>query len=151
MSHDRFVELVAELCAVRDEPDVEGILAGGCLAVQDFEVLLNNFQGDEQAIYLSFNFGVLSAGRSLQVFRLMLEANLSVYAQDQAQLGLDADTGCVQLIVRIPMVDGVDGGWLSETLEHYVEHGRYWKDTIVSATDEMFQGLCAGQFQWIRA
>jgi len=91
------------------------------------------------------------AGRTLRVFRLMLEANLSVYAQDQAQLGLDADTGCAQLIVRIPMVDGVDGPWLCETLDHYLEHGRYWKDTIVGASDDMFQSLCAGHFQWIRA
>lgn len=151
MSHERFNGLVLDLCATLQHPDADAVLSTGSISMRDFDVLLSNFDGDERAIYLSFNFGVLMAGRTLRVFRLMLEANLSVYAQDQAQLGLDADSGCAQLIVRIPMVDGVDGPWLSEMLDHYIEHGRYWKDTIMGANDDMFQSLCAGQFQWIRA
>jgi hypothetical protein len=151
VSYERFQDLVLDLCAVLHHPDTDTVLSTGRVEVRGFEVLLNNFDGDPQAMYLSFNFGVVMAGRTLRVYRLMLESNLSVYAQDQAQLGLDADTGCAHLIVRVAMVDGVDGPWLAETLDHYFEHGRYWKDTIMGASDDMFHGLCSGDFRWIRA
>ena len=55
----------------------------------------------------------------------MLEANLLIYAQDQAQLGIDADTGSAVLILRLPFTDGLDGARLAALLEHYAEHSRY--------------------------
>ena len=151
MSYERFEALVVELCEVVGVPNSNQVLDRGYIEVRGFEVMLNNYETDPGALYLGFNFGVVMAGRTLRVFRLMLEANLTVYAQDQAQLGMDAETGCVQLIVRVPMSGGVDGNWLAETLEHYFEHGKYWKETIVTSSDEMFAGLCSGNYQWIRA
>jgi hypothetical protein len=102
-------------------------------------------------MYLNFHFGVVTAGRSLSVFRLLLESNLTVYAQDQAQVGINPDTGGIILIVRVPMTPDISGQWLAETLSHYAEHGRYWNDNILRAVDEAFDGLCSGDYLWLKA
>jgi hypothetical protein len=151
MSVERFESLVHELCRVIDLPDPKEVLRRGSLEVEGFEVQVRNFENDPEAMYLNFYFGILTAGRTLRVFRLLLEANLSIYAQDQAQVGLNPDTGGIVLIVRIPMGDTVDGPWLAETLTHYAEHGRYWRDNVAEASDEMFNGICSGDYCWIRA
>jgi len=151
MSYERFTELVTELCGVIELPDAEAVLARGVIEVEGFDVRLNNFDNDPEAMYLNFDYGIVTAGRTLRIFRLLLEANLTVYAQDQAQLGLDPETGGIILIVRVPMGDSIDGTWLAETMTHYTEHGRYWRDNISTSTDEMFNGICAGDYFWIRA
>lgn len=151
MSHERFEGLVRELCQTIDLPDADAVLARGTVEVDGFEAQLANFENDAGAMYLNFHYGIVSAGRTLRIFRLLLEANLSIYAQDQAQLGIDADTGGIVLIVRVPMTDSIDGPWLAETLSHYAEHGRYWQNNVLSSTDEMFAGICAGDYFWIRA
>jgi hypothetical protein len=151
VSYQRFEGLVRDLCQVLNLLDAEGVLRSGYLSIQGFEIVVANYDSDPEAMYLNFNFGVVLAGRSLRIFRLMLEANLTVYAQDQAQLGMDADSGSVHLIVRVPMTAGVDGPWLAETLQHYFSHGSYWRDTLLNSSDEMFYGVAAGHYQWIRA
>ncbi len=78
----------------------------------------------------------------------MLEANLLIYAQDQAQLGMD--TGCVVLIVRAPFADDLDGETLADMLSHYADHGRYWRQNIVKSSDERFEGIATGEFVWLR-
>jgi hypothetical protein len=150
VSVDRYCELVRGLCEVVGLPDADGAISRGAVEVDGFEVALGYFDSDPEAVYLNFNFGVVSSGRSLRVFRLMLEANLTIYAQDQAQLGLDTDSGSVLLIVRVPMVDSVDGTYLADTLNHYAEHGRYWRDNILLAEDEMFESLSSGDYTWLR-
>jgi Tir chaperone protein (CesT) family len=151
MSHERFSQLVTDLCGVVGLPDAASVLERAALEIEGFHVLLGHFENDAEAMYLNFDFGIVTAGRTLRVFRLLLEANLSVYAQDQAQVGLHGDTGGVLLIVRVPMTDDIDGAWLADTCNHYVEHGRYWRDSIITATDEMFEGVCAGEYLWLRA
>jgi hypothetical protein len=150
MSVDRYCNLIRELCELVGLPDAEGAIARGAVEVEGFEVALGYFDNDPEALYLNFNFGVVSSGRSLRVFRLMLEANLTIYAQDQAQLGVDTDSGAVLLIVRVPMAEGVDGTYLADTLNHYAEHGRYWRDNILLAEDEMFESLSSGDYTWLR-
>ncbi|PIM50865.1 molecular chaperone Tir [Roseateles chitinivorans] len=151
MSQERYQSLVRDLCQLIELPDAEAVLRRGTIEVEGFEVHLANFSNDPGAMYLNFHYGIVTAGRTLRVFRLLLEANLSVYAQDQAQLGLHADTGGIVLIVRVPLSDAIDAPWLAETLTHYAEHGRYWRDNIANATEEMFAGICAGDYFWIRA
>lgn len=151
MSFERYRHLVQDLCRVVGMPDPNAVLERGMLEVEGFEFHVANFENDPGALYLNIHYGIVTAGRTLRIFRLLLEANLSVYAQDQAQLGLNADTGGIVLIVRVPMGDSIDGEWLAETITHYVEHGRYWRDNIVNSTDEMFVGICAGDYFWIRA
>jgi len=151
MSVERYTELVTELCAEIGLPDAGAVLARAAIEVEGMEVLLGYFETDPQAMYLNFNFGIVTAGRTLRVFQLLLEANLTVYAQDQAQLGLNPDTGGVILIARVPFTDDIDGKWLADTLTHYGEHGRYWRDNIAAASDEMFAGLCSGEYLWLKA
>lgn len=151
MSGERFRELVIDLCRTINLPNPEAVLARGAIEIEGFEVQLVNFENDPGAMYLNFHYGIVTAGRTLRIFRLLLEANLSIYAQDQAQLGLNADTGGIVLIVRVPMTDTIDGAWLAETFTHYAEHGRYWRDNILSSTDELFMGICAGNYFWICA
>lgn len=151
MSSERYTQLVGQLCEAIGLPDVAAVLASRRIEVEGFDVLLDHLDADPDAMYLQFDYGTVTGGRTLRVFRLMLESNLLVYAQDQAQLGLHPDTGGAMLIVRVPMTEEIDGPWLVDTLVHYAEHGRYWRDNMQQSPDEMFEGLSAGQYQWLRA
>jgi Tir chaperone protein (CesT) family len=151
MSSERYGELIHELCMAVGLPDVDHVLRTRSIEVEGFDVRLEYFDNDLDAIYLNFHFGAVTAGRTLVVFRLMLEANLLIYAQDQAQLGLDTDTGGVVLVLRIPMTPDVNGNVLADLLAHYAEHGHYWRRNIIESTDEMFEGIAAGEFTWLRA
>lgn len=127
-----------------------------CALGRGFEVYLHlptpqpGDDAQQEALYLRIAYGLPPAGRTLTVFRLLLEANLSVYAQDQAQLGLN-DNGVIVLIVRVPLDDDVDGAWICDLLAHYAEHGRYWNNNIFVAHDEMFEGIATGNYLWLRA
>jgi hypothetical protein len=139
MSRENFEGLVASLCEAISLPDPQAVLERGWIEVEGFEVLLAHFENDPGAMYMNFHFdivtagrtlpnfhfGIVTAGRTLQVFRLMLQANLTVYAQDQAQVGINPDTSGIVLIVRVSMTYEVSGPWLAETLGHYAEHCRY--------------------------
>lgn len=151
MSSDLYAALVGELCAAVGLPDADHVLDTRSIEVEGFDVRLDHFETDEAALYVTFQYGAVTAGRALTVFRLMLEANLLIYAQDQAQLGMDSDTGGVVLIVRVPFADDLDGEALADMLSHYADHGRYWRQNIIEASDERFEGIAAGEFVWLRA
>ncbi len=150
MSKDRFRELVTELCLTVGIPHPQEILRRGQIDVDGYLVDLQFDPGDAEAIYLVYDFGTVSAGRSLQVFRLMLEANCSVYAADQAILGMDGDSGNVTLMVRCPFSEELDGMKLADTLGHYSEHGEYWRKQILAAPEEAYASLMNGRYDWIR-
>jgi Tir chaperone protein (CesT) family len=151
MSYERFTQLVTQLCEVIGLPDAAAVLERRVVEVEGFTVVLDHVENDPKAMYLQFDFGIATTGRTLRIFRLMLESNLLIYAQDQAQLGLDPDSGSVLLIMRVPFSKDLDGEWLSETLNHYAEHGRYWRTNMLEASDEEFDGLAQGNFAWIKA
>ncbi|KVL13719.1 CesT family type III secretion system chaperone [Burkholderia sp. MSMB1826] len=151
MSIERRDDLIREICSLRDIPDPEAMLEHGILEIDGFDIAIDHFEEDLDALYVTFQFGVVTAGRTLRVFRLLLEANLAVYAQDQAQLGLEVDTGGIVLIVRVALCDEITGQWMLELIEHYVEHGRYWRDNIFAARDDLFENLARGDYVWIRA
>ncbi|RDV00447.1 CesT family type III secretion system chaperone [Trinickia dinghuensis] len=151
MSLERRNQLIRELCDLRGLGDADGVIERGVVSIDDFDIAVDFYEEDSAAIYVNFQFGIVSGGRTLRVFRLLLEANLSVYAQDQAQLGIEAETGGVVLIVRGVLEANSDGKWLIEMIEHYVEHGRYWRENILLADDEMFRHLADGNYVWIRA
>jgi len=151
MSTEHFEALLLDLCNVVGIGDPDHVLNTRSMEVEGFDVQFEHFEEDLHAMYLNFHYGTVTAGRTLTVFRLMLEANLMIYAQDQAQLGLDAETGGAILIVRVIMGQDVTGEWLADLLAHYAEHGRYWRKNIFESTDEMFEGIASGQFFWIRA
>jgi hypothetical protein len=149
-SSARFAGLVTQLCDALDMPDVDSVLEARRLEIEGFSVVVDHVENDPDTLYLQLDYGVATAGRTLAVFRLMLESNLLVYAQDQAQLGLDPDTGSAQLIVRVPMSDEIDGAWLAETLVHYAEHGRYWRNHLLQAPDDMFEAISRGDYLWLK-
>ncbi|MFL9886190.1 CesT family type III secretion system chaperone [Paraburkholderia agricolaris] len=150
-SSERYVQLVRDLCNTVGLADAEHVLRTRAIEVEGFDVQLEHFENDLEAIYANFHYGAVTTGRTLTVFRLMLEANLLIYAQDQAQLGLDTDTGGIVLVLRVPMTYDVDGAVLADLLAHYAEHGRYWRQNIIESTDEMFEGVAAGDYVWLRA
>ncbi|KER67584.1 molecular chaperone Tir [Burkholderia cepacia] len=151
MSIELYAEVVRDVCGVVGLPDAEHVLRTRTIEVEGFEVQLDHFENDPQAMYVNFHYGTVTAGRTLVVFRLMLEANLVIYAQDQAQLGIDTDTGGIVLIVRLPLEHDVDGQVVADLLSHYAEHGRYWRSNIIESSDEMFEGIVAGDYFWLRA
>jgi hypothetical protein len=151
MSVERYSEIVREVCAVVDLPDADLVLQTRTIEVEGFEVRLEHFENDPGALYINFHYGTVTAGRTLVVFRLMLEANLLIYAQDQAQLGLDTDTGGIILIVRTELSPDLNGEVVADLLGHYAEHGRYWQRNIIESHDEMFEGIASGEYTWLRA
>ena len=146
-----FDALLRDLCTVVGLPDPEQMVQKRQLQVEGFDVLLDYLEDDPTAFYLYFQFGIVTAGRTLTIYRLMLEANLLIYAQDQAQFGMDSDTGGIVLLVRIGLTEDVTGDWLANLMVDYAEHGRYWQDQIVQSTDEMFEGISNGDYTWLRA
>jgi hypothetical protein len=151
MSSGRYTQLIKEFCAVVGLADAEQVLRTRSIEVEGFDVRLDYFERDLDAMYANFHFGTVPAGRALVVFRLMLEANLLIYAQDQAQLGLDTDTGGIVLVLRLPFEDEFTGETLADLLAHYASHGRYWRQNIIEANDEMFDGIASGEYVWLRA
>ncbi|CAJ0719585.1 hypothetical protein LMG6871_02993 [Ralstonia edaphis] len=151
MSIERRDALIRDMCLHLQIPDADAIIAAGRLTVEGFEVIIDAVEEDLDAFYLNFDYGIVTGGRTLRVFRLMLEANVTIYAQDHAQLGLDGDTGGIILIVRVAYDPDIDGEQLAELLGHYAEHGRYWRDNILRTTDDMFENLANGTYVWIRA
>ncbi|OMG69484.1 CesT family type III secretion system chaperone [Burkholderia ubonensis] len=150
MSQEHYEKVIAELCAIVDLPDVDQVLATRSIEVEGFDVRLEYFEDDPDAIYVNFHYGIVSAGRTLAVYRLLLEANLLIYAQDQAQLGIDADTGSIVLLMRLPLTPDVTGETLANLFAHYAEHGRYWRQNIIESGDEMFSGIASGEYFWLR-
>ena len=151
MSLERYIEVVREVCEVVDLPDPDYVLQTRTIEVEGFDVRMDHFENDPSAMYVNFHYGTVTAGRTLVVFRLMLEANLLIYAQDQAQLGMDADTGGIVLILRLPLTPDVSGDVVADLFTHYAEHGRYWRQNIIESNDEMFDGIASGEYFWMRA
>jgi hypothetical protein len=151
MSAERYAELVRALCETAKLGDPELAVESGCVEIDGHRLLLQYHENDGEAMYLCFDFGPVATARVHRVLRLMLEANMSLYAQDQAQFALDAETGAVLLSVRVPMTESIDGAWMAETCTHYTEHGKYWRDNLSNAGDDAFNGLCEGRYMWIRA
>ena len=151
MSAQTYAFLVESLCQTVGLPDVDHVLETRSIEVEGFDVRLDHFESDENALYLNFEYGAVTAGRTLHVFRLMLEANLLIYAKDQAQLGLDTETGGIVLIVRLEMTDDIDGETLADLMSHYAGHGHYWRQNIIESSDEMFNGIASGEFVCLRA
>jgi len=148
--NDRFVQLVHALCDAAGLEDAQTALAHEAIEVDGLSVQLHHTENDAQALYLHFDFGAVSTVRRLRAYQLMLESNLTLYAQDQAQLCLNAETGHALLTVRVHMGDEIDGAWLVSTCNHYSEHGKYWRDNISNALDDAFNGLCEGHYMWMR-
>jgi len=146
----RFAELVQGLCDAAGLEDAQTALAHEAVEIDGWMVRLIHSESDPDALYMYFDFGTVSTGRRIRCFQLMLEANLTLYAQDQAQLCLDADTGHALLTVRVHMSDELDGAWMMSTCNHYSEHGKYWRDNISNACDDAFNGLCEGHYMWMR-
>ena len=150
MGLELFEALLRELCTVVGLPDPEHMVQHRQLQVEGFDVLLDYLEDDPQAFYLYFQFGIVTPGRTLAIYRLMLEANLLIYAQDQAQFGMDSDTGGIVLLVRIGLSEEITGEWLANLMVDYAEHGRYWRDQIVQSTDAMYEGISTGDYTWLR-
>ncbi len=151
MSRERYVSLVEELCKELEIADTAAVLQRCAMEVAGYEVLLTHMSSDENAMYMNFNFGIVSGGRTLHAFHMMLQSNMTLYAQDQAQLGVHPETGSPLLIVRVPMTDEIDGPWLADTFNHYCEHGRYWRQNLHDAHDEENMVMPHTHFIWMRA
>ena len=151
MSREKYVALVRSMCEILGAPDPNLVLQRGALQLHGYELILAHYSNDEQAMYVNFNFGITSAGRTQRVFELMLQSNLSIYSQDQAQLGVNPDTGGLLLIVRVPMNDETDGAYLADTFNHYVDHGKYWCENTHKVVDEMYHPPAPTVCMWMRA
>jgi hypothetical protein len=145
------VDLLSDFCQCVGLPDASTVIELRMVQVKGMEVGFEVFDDDPDYFQIQFRFGSIAAGRALRVFRLMLEANLLVYAKDNAQFAMDPDTSDSVLLLRVPFAEQTTGQWLAETLSHYAAHVEYWKNNILSCEDEQFNGVASGEYQWLRA
>jgi Tir chaperone protein (CesT) family len=143
--------LLSDFCQCVGLADASTVIGRRMVQVKGMEVGFEALSDDPDHFQIQFRFGAMAAGRALRVFRLMLEANLLVYAKDNAHFALDPDTGESVLLLRAAFGGNTTGQWLADTLAHYAEHGLYWKKNILSCDDEQFNGVASGQYQWLRA
>lgn len=147
---DKLIALLQDFCDTVGLYPPE-ILRRRQVQVKGLEVVFTPGSAQDGHFYFSYQFGAIAAGRTLKVFRLMLEANVLVYAKDAAVMGMDPDTGGVVLSVRGTFGPDITGRWLADTLAHFADHAIYWKKNILDCVDEMFNGISSGQYQWMRA
>lgn len=148
MADNRLQELLQDFCDTVGLHPVE-ILRRRQVLVKGIDVVFAQPADDPDHFRVHFQFGAVAAGRSLKVFRLILEANVLVYAKEDAMMGMDPDTGGVVLMLRVAF--GVTGRWLADTLAHFAEHGLYWRNNILECPDPMLEGICSGFYVWIKA
>jgi len=63
MSYEQRDELVREICALRHIPSPEAVLQRGILEIDGFDVAIDYFEEDEAAVYATFHYGIVTAGR----------------------------------------------------------------------------------------
>lgn len=147
---ESLTHLLRDLCQCVGLPDPETVIARRMVQVRGMEVGFEVFDDAPDHFQIHFRFGAIAAGRALRVFSLMLEANLLVYAKDNAHFALDPDTAESLLLMRVAFSESTTGKWLADTLMHYAEHCKYWKNNILSCEDEQFNGVASGEYQWLR-
>ncbi|MBP7565025.1 MAG: molecular chaperone Tir [Burkholderiaceae bacterium] len=150
MPDTRLNDLLQDFCSEVGLHPPE-ILRRRKVLVKGIDVGFSELLEDPDHFYLAFQFGAIAAGRTLKAWRLMLEANVLVYAKDVAVMGMDPDTGGVVLTLRGAYGPQASGRWLADTLAHFAEHGVYWQNNILDCPDEMFNGISSGLYQWIKA
>jgi Tir chaperone protein (CesT) family len=150
MADDRLKTLLQDFCDTVGLYPVE-VLRRRQLVVKGIDVVFTELPEDEQHCYAAFQFGALAAGRSLKIFRLMLESNVLVYAKELAVMGMDTDSGGVVLTLRIAYGETTTGSWLADNLAYFAEHAIYWKKNIMDCADERFNGITSGTYTWIQA
>ncbi len=144
-------DLLSDFCRCVGLIDASTVIKQRMVQVKGMEVGFEALSDDPDHFQIQFRFGAMAAGRALRVFRLMLEANLLVYAKDNAQFAIDPDTGDSIMLLRAGFGTNTTGQWLADTLAHYAEHGLYWKNNILNCEDEQFNGVASGEYQWMRA
>lgn len=147
---EKLVDLLNDFCDTVGLYPAE-IIRRRQVQVKGLDVTFVRGTEEDGLFYFSYQFGAIASGRTLKVFRLMLEANVLVYAKDDAVMGMDPDTGGVVLMVRARFAPTANGRWLADTLAHFADHAIYWKKNILDCIDEMFNGISSGQYQWMRA
>ncbi|RYX91570.1 MAG: molecular chaperone Tir [Comamonadaceae bacterium] len=150
MEADQLQALLTDFCDAVGLPDRVSVVAKRLVYVKGMDVSFETMEGDAGHFQMYFRFGAIAPGRALRVFRLMLEANLLVYAKDNAHFGMDPDTGESVLMLRAAFGPETNGQWLANTLAHYAEHGLYWRNNILDSPDEQFNGVASREYQWIR-
>ncbi|MDR7008909.1 CesT family type III secretion system chaperone [Paraburkholderia strydomiana] len=149
MDIDYYRPLIEALCATVGLPDADHMLDKRLIKVEGFDIRLDHFN-DDTGLHIVFELGAVAPERMLDMYRLMLEANVLVYAQDKAQLGVDRGTGNSVLLVRAELPE-LTGETLADLLAHYAKHGRYWQQNIFRATDGQYQAVVSDASVWIRA
>lgn len=151
MDEDRLRNLLRDFCDATGIVNPNSVVEERAVFVKGMDVSFETHEGDSDHFHIHFRFGAIMAGRALRVFRLMLEANLLVYAQDNGRFALDPDSSESVLMLRASFGPDTTGKWLSETLLHYAEHGMYWRNNILHGEDERFNGIASRDYQWICA
>lgn len=148
---DPLEPLLTDFCREVGLPDAARIISRRLVQVKGMDVTFWHVEDDDpDHLYLHFQWGVIGAGRTLSAWRLMLEANLLIYAKGNAQIALDPDSGVVLLVVKLVFDAQLTGSVLAEKLAHYGEHGLYWQGNILNCPDDQFTGIASGDYQWIR-
>ena len=105
------------------ERDLDITIAGAPISLS-FEPI----SGSEQ-IALSARIGKVPRARELEIYRLLLEANVNWSATRFATLGVNSSTLDAVICFRCPM-DGMTGAGLADLLSSFAEVAAQWRDIV---------------------
>ncbi|RJF92162.1 CesT family type III secretion system chaperone [Noviherbaspirillum saxi] len=127
MNQGQFTRLVEEFCKHCGLPEPERILHGGPIAVNDIVFsLIYSEEVNPDAIFAYADFGEAPRGSETDVFRTLLETNLSLYDGKGPTFAISPETGRVVLSACYVIAD-TPPDELRKHLVKMAEQAKAWR------------------------
>lgn len=115
-----------------------------------FEIALDGFtivastdtRSDGEDLVLYTGLGTVPAARELEVYRVLLEANVLWSGTGNATLGVNSATREAMIAYRMPM-SLLDGESLAALVGRFLEIARGWRNTIEAANEAQDEASAA--------
>lgn len=130
-----FTRLIRDLIAEIGLPPAGEVASPVELTVDDFTLVLStDARSEGEDIVLYAGLGTVPAARELEVYRVLLEANLLWSGTGNATLGVNSATREAMLCHRLPIAE-LTGGTLAALCGRFIEIARGWRNAIESAAE----------------
>ena len=133
---EAFHELLQSLADHLDVPLPEGLGSPAEFTVDDMVLNLaydDRSTGDD--LIVSATLGVVPEASELEVYRVLLEANVFWSGTGDGTLGVNSATREVYLAYRMP-IESLDGESLTKVCAHFLEYATGWRDFLSAVADE---------------
>ncbi len=131
-----FTQLLEDLCRHLQISPVRSLESPVELVLDDLPLTLSlDRRGGDEEILIHAVLGTVPAARELEVYRVLLEANLFWSATADATLGVNADTREAILAYRFPVGD-LTGAALAELCAGFHQVAHHWAAFIAATAEE---------------